>query len=196
MGQVAHNERPEAVRVAEGVEPVAEHQHGGESAFQFALHAGDGVLDLEPLADMIHGYQAADELRVVIALEHHAVALQPGAELAIVDEVAVGSDGHYRALGQFDGMRLRVERVAAARGGIAHVADGGIAGKPRLDAFVQHLLHQPHAFMGDDSSGGVLRGRAAAFLPAVLYGEEDRGDQTGRPFGFEYAGYAAHAAPP
>ena len=69
-----------------------------------------------------------DDLGVGGGLEVGAVALQPRAHVAEVDQVAVVRDGD-EALGGLDADGLRIQQRGVAGGRVARVADGHVAGQ-------------------------------------------------------------------
>ena len=111
-----------------------------------------------------------DDLGVGSGLEVGAVALEPRAQVAEVDQVAVVGDGD-EALGGVDADGLRIEQSRVAGGGVARVADGHVAGELGEHVVGEDFGDQAHAL----DVGEVLAvggGDAGRFLAAMLQGVE------------------------
>ena len=103
-------------------------------------------------------------------MEVSAVALEAGADVAEVDEVAVVRDGD-EALGGVDADGLGVEQGRVAGGGVARVADGHGAGELGEHVVGKDFRDQAHAFdVGEALAVGG--GDAGRFLAAMLQGVE------------------------
>ena len=85
---------------------------------------------------------------------------------------------------------LRVHQRSVAGGGIARVADGGVAGKVRDHFRRENLLHQAHGFV-DVELRAVGGSDAGGFLAAMLQRVEAEVRHLG---GFGMAEDAEHAA--
>src|ERR1017187_5854461 len=96
VADAAHGERAEAARIAGGEDAVAGHHDDGESALDLAERVGDGVNERRGAGV---GDELDDDLGVGGGLEVCAVALEAGADVAEVDQVAVVGDGD-EALGR------------------------------------------------------------------------------------------------
>ena len=94
--------------------------------------------------DLLAQRDEVDEhLGVAVALEDRAARLELGAELLGVGEVAVVADGE-RAARVVDGDGLRVLDVRAARGRVAHVADGDAPGQLAELLLREGVLDEAH----------------------------------------------------
>ena len=182
----AHGERAEAARIAGGEDAVARHHDDGEGAVDLRERVGDGV-------DQRGGLRVRDELDddlgVGGGLEEGALALELGADVAEVDQVAVVRDGD-EALGGLDADGLRVEQRGVAGGGVAGVADGEIAGELLQDFVGEDVGDQAHALDVREVMA-VGGGDAGGLLPAMLQRVEHEVDLA-RGFGVGVDGdYAA-----
>ena len=116
------------------------------------------------------GDELDDDLGVGGGLEVGAVALEAGAEVAEVDQVAVVGDGD-EALGGVDADGLGVEQRRVAGGGVAGVADGHVAGELGEHFVGEDFRDQAHALdVGEMLAVGG--GDAGRFLAAMLEGVE------------------------
>ena len=101
----AHGERAEAAWIAGGEDAVARHHDDGEGAVDLRERVGDGI-------DQRGGLRMCDELDddlgVRGGLEEGALALELGANVAEVDQIAVVRDGD-EALGGLDADGLRIQ---------------------------------------------------------------------------------------
>ena len=155
--------------VAAGVDAVLRHDEEGERAFDHIERFADGedagpVVLLVVLAD-----QVGQDLAVRGRLEQAAAVLQVAAQLRGIHQVAVVREGKVARI-VVEEERLDVLDAAAARGGIAYVADGHLAGQRGDFRFVEDLVHQ--AFALDAAQHAVFSAGddAATFLPPVLQG--------------------------
>ncbi len=130
-----------------------------ESAMAVDQRAGAGV-----------GDELDDDLGVGSGLEVSAVALEAGAQVAEVDQVAVVRDGD-EALGGIDANGLRVEQRRVAGGGVARVADGHVAGELGEHIVGEDFRDQAHA-LDVGQMLAVGGGDAGRFLAAMLEGVE------------------------
>ena len=116
------------------------------------------------------GDELDDDFGVGRGLEVGAVALEAGAEVAEVDQVAVVGDGD-EALGGVDADGLGVEQRRVAGGGVARVADGHVAGELGEHVVGEDFRDQAHALdVGEMLAVGG--GDAGRFLAAMLQGVE------------------------
>ena len=99
-------------------------------------------------------------------LEVSAVALQPRAHVAQVDQVAVVGDGD-QALGRVHADGLGIEQRRVAGGGVARVADGHVAGQLGQHVVGKDLRDQAHA-LDVGQMLAVGGGDAGRLLPAML----------------------------
>ena len=163
----AHGERAEAARIAGGEDAVARHHDDGEGAFDLRERVGDGI---DQRAGVGVGDELDDDFGVGCGLEVSAVALEPRAQIAEVDQVAVVRDGD-EALGGVDADGLGVEQRRVAGGGVAGVADGHVAGKLGEHIVGEDFRDQAHALdVGEMLAVGG--GDAGRFLAAMLQGVE------------------------
>ena len=116
------------------------------------------------------GDELDDDLGVGGGLEVSAVALQAGAQVAEVDQVAVVGDGD-EALGGVDADGLGVEQRRVAGGGVAGVADGHGAGQLGEHVVGEDFRDQAHA-LDVGQMLAVGGGDAGRFLAAMLQGVE------------------------
>ena len=166
---------PDAVRVAAGVQRVLVDEDEAEGAAQPRQHVEGGGLEG---AVGVVGEQGRDERGVggVAAGQLTAVgvvaaaAVDQVAQLGAVGEVAVVRQGD-RAAGVAAQRGLGVLPGRAAGRGVAAVADREVAAQRRERALVEHLGHQPHVLV-DEQSLAVGGGDAGRLLPAVLQGVE------------------------
>ncbi len=163
----AHGERAEAARIAGGEDAVAGHHHDGKSALDLAERVGDGV---DQRAGAGVGDELDDDLGVGGGLEVSAVALQAGAQVAQVDQVAIVGDGD-EALGGVDADGLGVEQGRVAGGGVAGVADGHGAGELGQHVVGEDFRDQAHA-LDVGQMQAVGGGDAGRLLAAMLQGVE------------------------
>jgi hypothetical protein len=128
---------------------------------------GDGV---HQRAGAGVGDELDDDLGVGGGLEVGAVALQAGAHIAQVDQVAVVGDGD-QPLGGVDADGLGVEQRRVAGGGVAGVADGHLAGQLGENVVGEDLRDQAHA-LDVGQMLAVGGGDAGRLLAAMLQGVE------------------------
>ncbi len=117
------------------------------------------------------GQEVDDDFRVSRRLKYMTMLFVLGAEEGGVDEIAVMSDGDgaHEILAE-EG--LGVAEFGGAGGGVADVADGGVASQIFLEhARFEDLGNQAHSGVAVDG-GPVGDGDAGGFLAAVLEGEE------------------------
>ena len=98
-------------------------------------------------------------------LEHGAVRLELAAQLLGIDQIAVVRDGHgaMRGGGR-DG--LGIAEIGAARGGVAHVADGPVAGQAPETVPAEDVGDPAHGLLHVE--GVAVRGRDARRLLASM----------------------------
>ena len=163
VAEAAERERPEAVRIARGDQPVLG-QHGERV----------GAADLrDRLADRLFdrcglraGVEVQDDFGVAAGLKDRAVAHELVAQLEGVDEVAVVAHGDL-AVRAVDEEWLRVLELALARGRVACVPDRDVTGKRLQRLFVERLGDLPHRAR-DAKLLAVGGGNAGALLAAML----------------------------
>jgi len=113
-----------------------------------------------------------------------------GAELLGVREVAVVADRELAAL-VVDRDGLSVLEEGAARGGVAHVADGAATRELPELLLAESVLHQAHGAVGVELLA-VARDDPCRLLPAVLEGVQPEVGHVGRLGVTEDAEDAAH----
>ena len=160
--------------IAGGEDAVAGHHDDGEGAVDLRERVGDGV---DQRAGAGVRDELDDDLGVAGGLEEGAFALEAGAHVAEVDQVAVVGDGD-ESLGGLDADGLRVEQRGVAGGGVAGVADGHVALELGEHVVGEDVGDQAHAFyIGEILAVGG--GDAGGFLSAMLQGVEAEIDLTG-----------------
>ena len=123
--------------------------------------------------------QMQDHLGVGGRLHHGAVADEFAAQRQAVGEVAVVGDGEAAGV-EFGEQRLHVAQDGAAGGGIADMADGGVAGQA-LDHFAagEGVADEAEPAFGVEAAA-VEGDDAGGFLAAMLEGvQAERGDGGG-----------------
>ena len=109
-----------------------------------------------------------------------------------VGEVAVVSQSKLNAVSHAHEQRLRIAQLRLARGGVAYVADGRLAGEMPEVFFAEHVGDKSHA---DMQMGGaftlVPRNDTRAFLAAMLQGIQT---EVGEPGGVLMTGDAENTA--
>ena len=170
-------QRPEAVRVADAVQPLAVEQHQGEGAFGSGQHRRQGVGEVAALVGQVPGQQLGDEVAVGAddAGQHPGLV---GQRLG-VGEVAVVAERELLG-GAVPVHRLGVAPRARARGAVAGVADGKVARERHEGAVVEDVGHQAHVLHHGE---GVAVGHrhAGRLLAAVLQGVETQVGEVGDP---------------
>jgi hypothetical protein len=163
----ADRERAEAARIAGGEDAVAGHHDDGERAFNLGERVGDAI---DQRAGLGMSDELDDDFGIGGGLEVGAIALEAGAEVAEIDEVAVVCDGD-ESPGGVDADGLSVEQGRVAGSGVAGVADGHGAGELGEHVVGEDLRNQAHAFdVGEVLAvGGSDAGR---LLSAMLQGVE------------------------
>ncbi|EAU66753.1 hypothetical protein STIAU_2398 [Stigmatella aurantiaca DW4/3-1] len=112
------------------------------------------------------GDEVDDDLRVRIRLEDGAIGHERLAQLLRVHQVAVVRHGHLPAR-ILHAQGLGILELAAARGGVAHVADGRAAQQLLQGGRGEDVRHQPHLPV-EAQRVPIRRDNARRFLPAVL----------------------------
>ena len=157
-------QRAKTVGIAKGQDGAAgeHHQRVG------AAHLARG-LD-QPLGRRVRArerHEVEEDLGVERGLEDRARALEPLAELARVDQVAVVGK-RQRSAAVDHAQRLGVLERDAARRGVTVVADRERSRQPRQQGVVEHVRHQPQPLVTVELPALVARDDARGFLPAVL----------------------------
>ena len=114
--------------------------------------------------------QLDDDFGVAGGLEECAFALEAGAHVAEVDQVAVVGDGD-EALGGIDADGLGVQQRRVAGGRVAGVADGHFAGQAGEHFVGEDVGDEAHA-LDVGEIGVVGGGDAGGLLSAMLEGVE------------------------
>ena len=117
--EAAKGERTEAVRIADGNQPVLGQHHQGKRTLHLGDRLDDGVLDTARFRTRV---EVQDDFGIAVRLEDRSLLHQIVAQLAGVHDVAVVTERDL-AVRAVDQDRLGVEQLALAGGGIAHVAD-------------------------------------------------------------------------
>ena len=130
-----------------------------------------------------------EDLGVRGGLEDRAVFLELFAQAAGVHEVAVVRDGHGAAL-VVDNEGLDVAQVAAAEGGVAHVANAKAALHARELVRLEDIRHEADPAVRGEHFLVVGADDAGAFLAAMLQRVEAEVDELG---GLDVAKDAEHA---
>jgi hypothetical protein len=174
--ELAEHQRPDAQRIAH-----ADHARGGER--DEAIRA----LDLPKPVDQpveqravgARGDQVDDDLGVHGGLEDAAALDQFAPEARRIGQVAVMPDGE-AAGGELREQRLHVAQHGVAGGGVAVVADRGMAVQPADHRLaVQVVADLSEAAMGMELPA-VERDDAAGFLSPMLQGvQAERGERRG-----------------
>ncbi len=158
-----HGQRAEAVRIARHDDAVLGQEHQRESALDLQQRIAQSASQ-RALGGVRH--QVQDHLGIAIGLEDGAAPLQLRAQLNGVGDVAVVRHRHLAFIaGHREGLRIQQRRVA--RGGVARVADGQLAGQFGKRLGGEDFRHVPHGFPAVDF-GAVARADARAFLAAML----------------------------
>ena len=167
IAQTSQRQRPEAVFIAGRVDAVFGHDEEGESSLQTVQRLYDG----EDARIVLREGALFDEVRQDFAVggrvEQAAHVFQFSTQLVGVDDVAVVGQGEIaRMVPEEEG--LDVFDPAAARRGVADMADGAVARELGQMGAVEDLGHQAQAL--DTAQLTVLahRNDATAFLSPVL----------------------------
>ena len=111
VAEAAERERAEAVRIADGDQPVLRQHHQRERALHLRHRFDDRVLDAARLRSRV---EVQDHFGVAVRLEDRSLLHEIVAQLARVDDVAVVAERDL-AVRAVDQDRLRVEQLALAR---------------------------------------------------------------------------------
>ena len=178
------HQRPDAVRIREGQQPVpGDDRQRRIRALHLLLHRPHRIEDvrgrerLEVLGFERGGQGVEDQGHVVRRVQQAvAVLAQRLLELLEIDDVAVVD--HRQAEGIHHHRRLGVQHVGRALRGVAHVPQTDFARKTRQVDLLEGLPHQPvrlvqvEAVVESDDAGGVL----AAVLDAGHAFQQRPGD--------------------
>ena len=143
FAELAHDQRPDAERIAAGDQPFLGQDEQRIGAFDLLQRVDQPV-------DRAGGLRGRDEvdddLGVAGRLEDRAAAVERPAKLHGVGQIAVVGDRE-AAVGQLGEQRLDVAQRGLAGGRIADVADGGAAGEPAHDVVAVEIAgdmaHRP-----------------------------------------------------
>ena len=185
----AEDERPEAVRVAEGDELPLRERHDRVRAVE-PLHR---VRDRLGERRLVVRDQGRDQLAVGGRAQRHAVGVQVVAHLTDVDEVAVVAERDRARAAVLD-ERLRVRPLRRARRRVARVADRDLAAQAVQLLLVEDLRDE--AEVAQRRQPAVLGdGDPRRLLAAVLEREQaEVGEARDVAFGGVDAEHAAHQA--
>ncbi len=131
--------------------------------------AADGFLDGGRL-DALARNHVGDDLGVDGRLKNAPLPCEKLVKLMGVGQVPVVRDGE-GALHIAHHQRLRVFPHARAGSRVPHVPHGHLPFQPVQRLVAEHFGHKAHA-LGVGNHAAVVHGDAAAFLPAVLKGQQ------------------------
>ena len=160
----AERERPDAVRIPHGEDPVAGKDHDRITAADLEQRLRDGARQGRRLGA---GDEVKNDLRVGRGREEGARLLEVPPDLPRVDEVAVVREGE-RAAARREHDRLGVDQKRAARRRVADVPDGRPAGQPRQPGLVEDVRDVAHLALDVDLALVVERGDPRRLLAPVL----------------------------
>ena len=162
-GEFAEDEWSETVRIAYADEFVFAHDDERVGALDAFHHVFERM---HAVTIIWVDKEVQDDLAVAGGLENGAARFEFIAETGGVGEVAVVADGDLAA-GAIHDERLGVLDGGTARGRVADVAKGKVAGQGAEDVLVEHLRNEAHALVGAQVNA-VGRRDAGAFLAAML----------------------------
>ena len=179
LAQPPNREGAQSVLVAAGIDAVARHNQEGEGPFEHVQRIDNRVDARTVVVAGLLLDEVGQNLAVGGRLEEASLVLEILAQQLRVDDVAVVRQGEVaRVVAEEEG--LDVLRTAAARGRIAHVADGHAAAQGGELRLVEDLGHQSGSLDAAEVLPGVDGHDAGALLPAVLQGVESVVGQRGR----------------
>ena len=185
--EFAQHQRADAERIARADQLLVGQRHQRIGALDRAQRFDEAVDEAVALGLRD---QMQDDLGVGGGLHHGAVAHQFAAQRQPVGEIAVMADRKAAGI-EFGEQRLHVAQDGRAGGGIADMADGGIAGQA-LDhlAAGEGIADETEPAFGM-KPGPVEGDDAGGLLAAMLQGVQSEGGDGG---GFGMAENAEHAA--
>ena len=180
-GKLPQNQRPDSVRIPEGIQRVLAGERHGISALDVSaldeVHRVPDALDDAMLVTRKEADELRGHLRVGVGPEAHAHAVELRAEMVGVHQGAIVRK---RDNDVVDGGQVRLSRLPAARArsAIANVSDGKLA-RHSPQIVIREDLGNKTQVLADQHRRAIAHGDARGLLSAMLKGAERKAGESG-----------------